>query len=84
MEHISTALESIADVLRNNRDNEVTLAGDVLVQYIIDHHDKAAYRAVDRQVNALARAWDRMIAKLDKWAEEARKIEGSCDNFYGD
>jgi two-component sensor histidine kinase len=82
--HISDLLAACAKDMRDRRDNEISTAGEVLVQYITDHNDKAAFQEVDRKVNALARAYDRMIVKLDKWTEEARKIEESCDNLYGD
>lgn len=63
---------------------EVCEFGSVLVQYITDHNDKAAFRRVDRNVAKLSRAFDRMIAKLTKWQAEALKIEQSVENFYGD
>jgi hypothetical protein len=66
------------------RDNEISMASKVLEQYVTDHNDKAAYREIDRKVNALAKAWDRMIDRLDRWHTEAVRIEGSVDNFYGD
>jgi uncharacterized protein YukE len=48
------------------------------------HHDAHAYRQIEKNCNALARALDRMIEKLNKWEGEARKIEQSVENFYGD
>ena len=84
MEHVSDTLASMRADLMAARDNEIMMASEVAVQYITDHHDTAAYRAVDREVNRLARAWDRMIARLEKWEAEARKIEQACENFYGD
>jgi len=84
MEHVSEVLESLITDLRKNRDNEVCTAGEVLVQYITDHSDKEAYREVDRQVTRLARAWDLMIAHLERSLARAVVIEGKCENFYGD
>lgn len=83
MTHISEQLADIHAELLKNRDNEVSIAQEVLVQYITDPCAQA-YRDVDRQVNALARAYDRMIASVAKWEASARKIEQSCENFYGD
>jgi hypothetical protein len=60
------------------------MAADVAGQYVTDHNDKEAYRAIDREVNRLAKAWDRMITLLDKTIAKAEAIEGSCENFYGD
>jgi prefoldin subunit 5 len=84
MEHISQQLQVMRDALYKARDNEVSMASECGSQYITDHNDADAYRELDKSVNRLARAWDKMIAKLDKWTEEANKIEASCDNFYGD
>ncbi len=84
MNHISTTLGELLADLRKNRDNEISMASEVLGQYVTDHNDTDAYREIDRQVNQLARSWDRMIAKLEKWEAEAIKIEESCENFYGD
>jgi translation initiation factor 2B subunit (eIF-2B alpha/beta/delta family) len=84
MEHVSDTLQEMRDELYKARDNEVSMCSEIGVQYITDHHDTEAYKEVERQANQLARAWDRMIARLDKWTEEARKIEVSCENFYGD
>lgn len=84
IEHVSDALSDIRAQLVKARDNEIMMANEVLRQYVTDHNDASAYRAIDKQVNQLARAWDRMIVKLDKWEWEAVKIEASCENFYGD
>lgn len=88
---MTTNISHVADTLREMRaelfaarDNEISMASEVFSQYITDHNDKQAYRDMDKQVNKLARSWDRMIAKLDKWAGEAEEIEASCENFYGD
>lgn len=83
-EHVSEYLADTLADMRARRDNEIAMADEVLGQYITDHNDSRAYREKEAQVNRLARAWDRMIAKLEKWEAEARKIEGSCENFYGD
>lgn len=80
---VSETLEKMADMLYRARDREVSMAAEVLVQYITDP-SPAAYRSVDRQVNALARAFDRLISKCQTWAKEAQKIENSVENFYGD
>lgn len=84
IDHVSNALINLRAELFQARDNEISVASEVLSQYITDHTDKQAYKDIDRQVNRLAKAWDKMIAKLDKWAAEAEAIEASCDNFYGD
>lgn len=83
MEHVSTELARLACELATRRDGEIATASEVLTQYIT-YPNASAYREVEQQVNALARSWDRMIAKLDKWREEAEKIEASVMNFYGD
>lgn len=84
MTHISDTLEQLREELQSARDSEVSMLAEVLPQYVQDHNNKAAYRDIDQQVNALARAIDRMIAKLGKWQAEAEKIEQSVENFYGD
>jgi hypothetical protein len=84
MEHVSDTLNELRASLIKARDNEISMASEVLGQYVTDHNDRVAYRAIDRQVNQLAKAWDRMIAKLEKWEVEAQRIEGSCESFYGD
>jgi hypothetical protein len=84
IEHVSEQLAAIVADLRSRRDNEVSMAAEILPQYVTDHNDKAAYRAIDRQVNALARAWDRMIALVERTEVRAIQIEVSCENFYGD
>lgn len=84
MEHVSDTLSELREALSKARDNEISTASEVLGQYVTDHNDTAAYRRIDRQVNQLAKAWDRMLARLEKWETEAQKIEASCENFYGD
>lgn len=84
MEHVSVTLADMRAELYKARDNELMMASDCAGQYITDHHDTEAFDAIDREVNRLARAWDKMIARLDKWQAEAEKIEASCENFYGD
>ena len=84
MEHVSDVLNELRATLYAVCDDEVSMAFEVGAQYITDHNDASAYRDLDRQVNALARSWYRMIAALDKWEAQARKIEASCENFYGD
>ncbi len=81
---VSSTLASMLDTFRSQRDNEISALAEVLPQYVQDHRDTAAYRAIDRQVNALARALDKMIAKLARWQAEAEKIESAVENFYGD
>ncbi len=83
-EHISTVLEELAAELSKRKDSEVEGLSFVLPQYVADHNDKAAYRAIDKQVNALAKAYDRMIALIEKTAKQAQVIEQSVDSFYGD
>jgi len=70
--------------LVSRRDSEISTAAEGMVQYITDHRDKEAFRRVDREVKALARAWDRMIDLLDKTSKKAAEIEASVENFYGD
>jgi hypothetical protein len=84
MDHVSDTLNELREALQKARDNEISTARECLGQYVTDHRDTAAYRQIDRQVNQLAKAWDRMIARLDKWQTEAATIEASCENFYGD
>lgn len=84
MEHVSTTLSTMRAELYAARDNQISMASEVAGQYVTDHNDRDAYRAIDREVTRLARAWDRMIACLDKWEAEAKRIEASCENFYGD
>lgn len=83
-EHVSEYLANTLEDMWQRRDAEIRMADEVLDQYITDHNDSRAYREKEAQVNRLARAWDKMIAKLKRWEAEARKIEGSCENFYGD
>lgn len=83
MELPSTTLLDLLNQLRAQRDSEVSMAAEVLPQYVTDHNNKAAYRQIDRQVNALARAWDRMIALIERTQLAAEKIEASCENFNG-
>jgi flagellar motility protein MotE (MotC chaperone) len=82
--HVSDELAEMLRVFRERRDSEVSELAYVLPQYVTDPDDKQAYRDIDRQVNALARAFDRMIAKLEKWQAEAEKIEASVTCFYGE
>lgn len=84
MNHISTQLQDILDELVSSRDNEIMMAQECGSQYITDHNDKEAWRALDRDVTRLSRAWDKMIAQVEKWQAAAEKIENSCENFYGD
>lgn len=84
MLHIAETLQTTLEEMRRNRDNEISMASEVRMQYITDHNDKAAYREADREVNRLAKAWDRMIALLEKTVASAEKIEASCEGFYGD
>ncbi len=84
IDHVSDVLHDLARDLQNRRDSEISMASEVAGQYITDHNDTAAYRAIDKQVAQLAKAWDRMIALLDATATKAETIESSCENFYGD
>jgi hypothetical protein len=86
MEHVSDMLKAKRQELFDARDGEIQMASEVLGQYVTDHNDKSAYREIDRKVNKLARAWDKMIALLDKAIERAEAIEQKSDdfNFYGD
>ncbi len=84
MDHVSETLNDLREAMVKARDNEISTASEVLAQYVTDHNDKDAYRQIDRQVNQLAKAWDKMIARLEKWGSEAEKIESSCEGFYGD
>ena len=82
--HISKMLEQKAAELRKKRDSELMLASEVALQYITDHHDREAFRRADREATKLARAWDQMIALLERTAQRASEIEQKCENFYGD
>jgi wobble nucleotide-excising tRNase len=84
MDHVSDTIAQLREDMVKARDNEISEASFVGSQYITDHNDRAAYAALDKQVNQLARAWDKMIARLEKWEAEALKIEQSCEGFYGD
>jgi hypothetical protein len=84
MTHVADALDELLDELRANRDSEVATLAEVLPQYVQDHNDREAYKDIDRQVNAPAQAWDKMIALLERTAKRASKIEDSVDGFYGD
>lgn len=84
MQHVSEALREMRDELNKARDNEISMTDECLSQYITDHNDRHSWQRKDRTVNRLARAFDKMIARLDKWQAEAEVIERSCDNFYGD
>jgi hypothetical protein len=84
MKHVSEVLQNLLESLYSQRDNEISMAYDILCQYVTDHKDAESYKRINRQVKQLARAWDRMIAKLETWQAEASKIEASCENFYGD
>jgi hypothetical protein len=84
MTNVSETINALLAELQANRDNELSMAGEVLGQYVTDHNDNAAYRAIDRQVNKLAKAWDAMIKLMEQTAAKAEKIETSCENFYGE
>ena len=84
MERVSEKIQRMLEVFRCERDGELSMAEEVLCQYVTDHNDKAAYRAIDRQVNALAKAFDRMEKLLTDTIAKADKIENSVENFYGD
>jgi hypothetical protein len=77
---VSAKLAELREELYKARDNEISMANECASQYVTDHGDKSSYRDIDRAINRLAKAWDKMIDKLDKWTVEAEKIEASCDN----
>ena len=81
---VSEEIGAMLDTFRGNRDSEIQALAEVLPQYITDHNDRDAWWNCDRQVNKLATALDKMIARLAKWQTEAQKIEASVENFYGD
>lgn len=81
---VAEILSQLHDELSKARDNEISMASECLAQYVTDHNNKEAWKDNKRAVNRLAKAWDKMIAKLDKWQAEASAIEASADNFYGD
>lgn len=81
---VAEILSQLHDELSKARDNEIQTASECLAQYVTDHNDKEAWKDNERAVNRLAKAWDKMITKLDKWQAEASAIEASADNFYGD
>lgn len=82
--HVSQMLNQALDELRANRDNELSMYGEVLSQYVTNHNNKSAYRENDRKVNKLAKAFDRMERFLERAAKQAEAIELSADNYYGD
>lgn len=83
-QHVSEQLAAMRNDMVKRRDAEISMSSEILDSYITDHRDTKAYKDNERKVNALARAWDKMIDRLNKWEAEADKIEGSVDNFYGD
>lgn len=83
IDKVSVTLGQLRNDLVKARDNEVSMASECLAQYVTDHNDRQAYKNIDHQVNQLAKAWDKMIAQLEKWEYAAQKIEDSCENFYG-
>lgn len=82
--HVSETIAEMLETFRAQRDNEVSMLAEVLPQYLTDHNNSAAYRAIDRQVDQLAKSLDRMIAFLEKAEQQASRIESSCENFYGE
>ena len=84
MIHISEMLEAKAAELRKERDSEVMMASEVAVQYISNSQDREAFKRADREATKLAKAWDQMIALLERAAQRAFEIEQKCENFYGD
>src|SRR6516165_2135447 len=84
MERIADKLTELRNELFRNRDNELMTLAESLSSYISNWNDSSTYRENERQVNALARAIDRMLALLDKTIAQATKIENSVDSFYGD
>ena len=81
---VSEQLHEMLATFEANRDNEVSMLAEVLPQYVTDHNDRDAYRRIDRQVNALSRALDKMIKLLATARDKAEAIESSVDSFYGD
>lgn len=81
---VSEILAQLHDELSKARDGELMMASECLTSYVQDHNDQAAWRENERAINRLAKAWDKMIAKLEKWQAEVSAIEASADNFYGD
>ena len=81
---VSETIGEMLDTFRQRRDWEVSGLAEVLPQYVTDHNDRQAYRDIDQQVNALARALDKIIDRLGKWQAEAVKIESSVECFYGE
>lgn len=81
---VSQTLAEMRLELSRRKNQEVCMASEVRMQYITDHKDKAAYRRADAEVNKLAKAWDKMIAKLEIWEQQATAVESSCEGFYGD
>jgi hypothetical protein len=81
---VSQTLREMCEQISKDRENEISMTDEILSQYITDHNDSAAYRDKDRAVNRLAKAIDKMIARLEKWEKEALAIEQLADNFYGD
>jgi hypothetical protein len=81
----SERLRELAIETDKMREQEVTLAEEVLPQYIIDHNDREAWRDVDRQVNALNRQWEKLVSVIEKAADAVRKIESDPNvNLYGE
>lgn len=80
---ISDILNDLASDVDDKGDEEVSLLSEVLPQYVQDHNDAAAYRDIDRQVNALSRAYQRIVTKITKCADDVKKIEKSID-IYGE
>lgn len=81
---VAETLNAMRNELLAARDDEIMQASECLAQYVTDHNDKSAWRENERTVDRLTKAWDKMIAKLDKWTTEASTIEASAANFYGD
>jgi hypothetical protein len=77
-------LETLLAELRKNRDSEISMADEVMVQFITDHNDKAAFREKDRAIAKLASAYDRMEALLVRTLKQAEKIESSCYSYTGE
>ena len=84
MEHIADKLTELRNELFRNRDNEIAMLDEVLNSYVSHWNDEDQHRENERQVNALTRAIDRMLALLDKTIAQATTIENSVDSFYGD
>ena len=82
MVNVIERLKELRDQVSNERDSELEGLAYVLPQYVTDHRDRTAYRQIDRQCNALARAIDRTIAVLDRAIADVEKAEGKINSEF--